>query len=97
MFCPYCKNTLENRNGELYCNVGCYFSKDVSTRFNEKIKNLVVDENMNINNEGRFFCVNCVERMKKIGVMNEKCSNCGFNIDKSDYYKIIEFNPHEGL
>lgn len=99
MYCPYCKEELKVNNGELYCKVeDIYFSKHIEKVFCEKIDNSKIDkvhvsEVENIE-EGYFFCVNCGNKMKKIESMHEACICCGFEIDKSMYFKIIEFNPH---
>jgi|GEM_PF-3576944 len=99
MYCPYCKEELEANNGELYCKVGdSYFSKHIEKVFDEKIDNSkkakVNMPKVENGEEGRFFCVNCGNKMKKIDSMHEVCICCGFEINKSMYFEIIELNPH---
>jgi DNA-directed RNA polymerase subunit RPC12/RpoP len=97
MYCPYCKEELLIKNGELYCKVGtCYFSKHIVMVFKDKIDNLKKAEALTPKDdkEGIFFCVNCGSKMMKIESMHEVCKYCGFEINKSMYYEIIERNPH---
>jgi len=100
MYCPYCKEELKLVNGELYCDLGdCCFSKSLNNYFIGQINNLKnkeIIENENTQKEnGRFYCVNCGNRMKRIEELHETCICCGFEIDKGMYFKIIELNPHK--
>ncbi|WP_129692457.1 hypothetical protein [Gottfriedia acidiceleris] len=100
IYCPYCKEELNVKNGELYCKDGeSYFSKHIEKVFNEKIGNskktkTLISTSGN-SKEGRFFCVNCGNKMMKIESMHEICLCCGFEITKGMYYEIIELNPHK--
>ena len=99
MYCPYCKEELKIKNGELYCKVGdSYFSKHIEKVFDKKIDNSkkakIHIPNVENSEEGYFFCVNCRNKMKEIESMNEICICCGFEINKSMYSEIIELNPH---
>ncbi len=97
MYCPYCKAELLKNNGELYCKVGTSsFSKHIEMVFEDKITNLKKEKALvpKDENEGHFFCVNCGSKMIKIESMHEVCKDCGFAINKSMYYEIIEKNPH---
>ena len=99
MFCPYCKDELEVRNGELYCKTGkCYFSKHIESALIEKIGNTKNFQLCKLDDEdkkeGHFHCVNCGNKMKKIEPIHEVCICCGFEINKSMYHEIIELNPH---
>jgi hypothetical protein len=99
MYCPYCKEELKIKDGELYCETGnSYFSKRIENRFEEAIRNSQGDQ---INNdivensmEGIFHCVNCGQSMHRTEPMHEVCICCGFEINKSMFYEIIELNPH---
>ncbi|GLC31211.1 hypothetical protein bsdE14_26210 [Clostridium omnivorum] len=99
MHCPYCNNELKYNNGELYCVTGdCFFSKHIENRFEENSDDFyntreIKSKEVNAP-EGRFYCVKCGEKMKKIGFLHEMCSSCGFEIDKLMYREIIELNPH---
>jgi predicted amidophosphoribosyltransferase len=99
MYCPYCKEELKVYNGELYCKAaGSYFSKHIEKAFDEKIANSKKDKvhKFKVENieDGRFFCVNCGNKMKRIESMHEVCKCCGFEINKSMYFEIVEINPH---
>ena len=77
MYCPYCKEELVNKNGELYCKVGTSsFSKHIEMVF--EIVNLKKEEALitKEEKEGHFFCVNCGSKMMKIESMHEVCKDC---------------------
>lgn len=100
MYCPYCKDAMVMINGELYCKLGnCYFSKKISNRFIEKIKGLEDRRNKSADlifkKDSKFYCVNCGDKMQRIDDLQEICTTCGFDIDKSEHYHLIEFNPHK--
>lgn len=102
MYCPYCKDELEIKNEELFCKTtGCYFSKHIEKVFKEKIedsrRNQEIQTDCVNNEEGHFYCVNCGNKMKRSGLWQEVCINCGFEINKSMYHEIIELNPHQSL
>jgi ribosomal protein L37AE/L43A len=102
MYCPYCKCELKIKSGELYCkNRNNYFSKHIGKVFEEKIDGSQKIQGdltrLDDTEEGRFYCVNCGEKMRRNGTMQEVCTQCGFQINKSMYYEITELNPHRSL
>ncbi len=100
MKCPYCKGLLQLKNEEYYCEYGnCYFSKNISNYFIEAAKSDKVNNMEFTKNEskqlGRFFCVHCGDKMRKTEELCEVCTSCGFIMNKSVYYQIIELSVHK--
>lgn len=90
---------MQVKNGELYCSSwNCYFLINISNHFAKELCGLSGKQLKNIfevDRDSRFYCVNCGQKMKKLEEMHEVCMNCGFEIEKPTYYRIIEFNPHK--
>ncbi|MEE6450523.1 hypothetical protein RAH41_08130 [Gottfriedia acidiceleris] len=102
MYCPYCKEELNVKNGHLYCKNGdTYFSKHIEEAFNKKIDKFTKEKSRTLpfenSIEGFFFCVNCRNKMEKLESMHEVCHCCGFEITKGMYYAIIERHGHRSF
>ena len=82
MYCPYCKEELKIKNGELYCKVGdSYFSKHIEKVFDKKIDNSKKAK-LHIPN------VENSEVFKKEDTVLWKCSNCGYIFEGAEAPKV---------